>query len=196
MPRAFSYKDGSKHSHKMASKYASYEDDAENLTIGNGWEKSWLPLTKKELMIIPWMKEAIEGTDAKLFIDDCLGFDIQEVTEAGAIYLKKREGGPWDYESHLRISKNTKKPSRFLLTEYYRVKGGEWEADPNYPRSITTATVSANFGTLSDGFRVFSDGEKKYYYSKNGKERLAKRIVYDDGYYCSCCCPDYDYERY
>ena len=192
MPRAFSYKDASKHNHKMASKFESYEDDVENLTISNGWEKSWTPLTKKELMTIPWMKEAIEGTDAKLFIDDCLGFEIDEVTEAGAIHLKYHKTC-W-YESHLRILKNTKKSRRFLLMGYDRVKGGEWEADPNYPRSITTATVSANFGTLSDGFRVFTDGEKKYYYSKDGKERLAKRIVYDDGYYCSCCCPDYDYE--
>jgi hypothetical protein len=176
----------------MASKYASYKDDAENLTIGNGWEKNWTRLTKKELMTIHWMKEAIEGTDAKLFIDDCLGFDIKEVTEAGAIHLKYRE----DYwcESHLRILKNTKKSCRFLLMGYDRVKGGEWEADPNYPRSITTATVSANFGNLPDGFRVFTDGEKKYYYSKDGKERLAKRIVYDVNYWCSCCCPDYDYE--
>jgi hypothetical protein len=195
MPRTFSYKDGSKLNHKMASKYASYEDDTENLTIGNGWEKSWVPLNKNELMTIPWMKDAIEGTDAKLFIDDCLGFDIQEVTDAGAIHLKKPEGSWWNYESHLRILKNTKKSRRFLLMGYDCVKGGEWEADPNYPRSITTATVSANFGTLSDGFRVFTDGEKKYYYSKDGKERLAKRIIYDDDdYYCSCCCPDYDYE--
>jgi hypothetical protein len=194
MPRTFSYKDASKHNHKMASKYEPTNFETETLTIGNGWEKNWTRLTKKELMTIPWMKEAIEGTDAKLFIDDCLGFDIQEVTEAGAIHLKKRQGGLWDYESHLRILKNTKKARRFLLMGYYRVKGGEWEEDPNYPRSITTATVSANFGTLSDGFRVFTDGEKKYYYSKDGKERLAKRIIYDDDYYCSCCCPDYDYE--
>ena len=194
MPRTFSYTDASKHSHKMVSKYMSDEEDAEDFTIGNGWEKNWVSLDKKELMAIPWMKDAIEGTDAKLFIDDCLGFDIKEVTEAGAIHLKKREHGLWDYESHLRILKNTKKMCRFLLMGYDRVKGGEWEADPNYPCSITTATVSANFGTLSDGFRVFSDGEKKYFYSKDGKERLAKRIVYDDDYYCSCCCPDYDYE--
>lgn len=195
MPRTFSYKAASKLNYKMASKYASYEDDAENLTIGNGWEKSWAPLDKKGLMEIPWMKDAIEGTDAKLFIDDCLGFDIKEVTDAGAIHLKKREGGLWDYESHLRILKNTKKSCRFLLMGYDRLKGGEWEVDPNYPRSITTATVSANFGTLPDGFRVFTDGEKKYYYNKNGKCRLAKRIVYDDDdYYCSCCCPEYDYE--
>lgn len=192
MPRTFSYKDASKLNHKMASKYTSYQDDSENLTISNGWEKSWTPLTKKELMTIPWMKEAIEGTDAKLFIDDCLGFDIGEVTEAGAIHLKHYEHH-W-CESHLRILKNTKKSRRFLLMGYDRVKGGEWEADPNYPRSITTATVSANFGTLSDGFRVFTAGEKKYFYSKDGKERLAKPIVYDDDYCCSCCCPDYDYE--
>jgi hypothetical protein len=176
----------------MASKYASYEEDAADFTIGNGWEKNWVNLNKKELMTIPWMKDAMEGTDAKLFIDDCLGFDIKEVTEAGAILLKHREN--YWCESHLRILKNTKKQCRFLLMGYDRVKGGEWEVDPNYPRSITTATVSPNFGTLSDGFRVFTDGEKKYYYNRNGKERLAKRIVYDDGYYCSCCCPDYDYE--
>jgi hypothetical protein len=178
----------------MASKYKVSNFETEDITISNGWEKNWTRLTKMELMTIPWMKEAIKGTDAKLFIDDCLGFDIKEITEAGAIHLKKRQGGLWDYESHLRILKNTKKPSRFLLMGYDRAKGSEWEADPNYPRSITTATVSANFGSLSDGFRVFSDGEKKYFYSKDGKERLAKPIVYDDDYYCSCCCPDYDYE--
>ena len=92
MPRTFTYKDASKHNHKMASKYASYEDDAENFTIGNGWEKNWVPLAKKELMTIPWMKEAIEGTDAKLFIDDCLGFDIQEVTEAGGNPPQEEQG--------------------------------------------------------------------------------------------------------
>lgn len=192
MPRTFSYKAASKLNHKMASKYASYEDETETLFIGNGWEKSWVRLNKKELMEIPWMKDAIEGTDARLFIDDCVGFDIKEVTEAGAIHLKYRE----DYwcESYLRILKNTKKSCRLLMMAYDRVKGGEWEVDPNYPCSIRTATVSANFGTLPDGFRVFTDGEKKYYYNKDGKMRLAKRIVYDDGYYCSCCCPDYDYE--
>jgi hypothetical protein len=194
MPRTFSYKAAAKLNYKMASKYAVYENDTENFTISNGWEKDWVRLNKKELMEIPWMKDAMEGTDAQLFIDDCLGFDIKEVTDAGAIHLKKREGGLWDYESHLRILKNTKKSCRFLLMGYDRVKGGEWEVDPNYPRSITTATVSANFGTLSDGFRVFTDGEKKYYYNRHGKGRLAKRLFYDDGYYCSCCCPDYDYE--
>ncbi len=193
MPRTFSYKAAAKLNYKMASKYAAYESDTEDFTISNGWEKNWSRLNKKELMEIPWMKDAIEGTDAKLFIDDCLGFDIKEVTDAGAIHLKKNEGSLWDYESHLRILKNTKKSCRFLLMGYDRVKGGEWEVDPNYTRSITTATVSANFSTLPDGFRVFTDGEKKYYYNKNGKGRLAKRLVYDD-YYCSCCCPDYDYE--
>jgi hypothetical protein len=188
MPRTFSYKDASKLNHKMASKYASYnDDDAENLTIGNGWEKSWTSLTKKGLMDIPWMKEAIEGTDAQLFINDCLGFDIQEITEAGVIHLKKNEGS-W-CESYLHISKNTKKPRRFLLTAFDRFDGGEWKLDPNFPCTIRTATVSSNIG----GF-CFTDGEKKYYYSKDGKERLAKRIVYDLDYYCSCCCPEYDYE--
>jgi hypothetical protein len=196
MPRTFSYKDASKHSHKMASKYQPATFETETLTIGDGWEKNWVRLDKQELMEIPWMKEAIEGTDAKLFIDDCLGFDIKEITEAGAIHLKKREGGLWDFESHLRILKNTKKPCRPLLMGYDRVKGGEWELDPNYPRSITTAAVSANFGTLSNGFRVFTAGEKKYFYRNDDKARLAKRINYDDDYYCSCCCPDYDYERY
>ena len=187
MPRAFSYKDASKHSHKMASKYAASNFETETFTIGNGWEKNWVTLTKKELMTIPWMKEAIEGTDAKLFINDCLGFDIKSVTDAGVIELKSG--------NILRISKNIKKACRLDLTEYYRNVEGLWELDPNYPWSIRSATVSANFGTLSDGFRVFADGEKKYFYSKDGKERLAKPIVYDDDdYYCSCCCHDYDYE--
>ncbi len=189
MPRTFSYKDGSKYSPKMASKYSGCENATETFTIGNGWEKSWVNMTKEDLMTIPWMKEAMEGTDTKLFIDDCLGFDIQNVTDAGAIHLKHREHH-W-CESHLRILKNTKKPSRFLLMGYDRVKGGEWVLDPNYPRDIRSATVSANFGTLENGFRVFTDGEKKYLYSRDGKERLYVPPVHDE-YYCSCCCDPFD----
>jgi hypothetical protein len=219
MHRTFSYKHAAKHSPKMASKYAGCENATETFTIGNGWEKSWVRMTKKDLMTIPWMKEAMEATgttrvesgdcrrfqslvappalkhdsrlDAKLFIDDCLGFDIVSVTEAGAIHLKHREN--YWCESHLRILKNTKKPSRFLLMEYYREKGGEWLLDPNYPRHIHSATVSTNFGTLEDGFRVFTDGEKKYLYSRDGKERLYVPPVYDD-YYCSCCCNLSDFD--
>ena len=195
MPRTFSYKDGAKHSPKMAAKYSGCENAAETFTISNGWEKSWVRMTKKDLMAIPWMKEVMEATDhvsrldAKLFIDDCLGFDIESVTEAGAIHLKHRD---W-CESHLRILKNTKKPSRFLLMGYDRVKGGEWLLDPNYPRHIHSATVSANFGTLEDGFWVFSDGEKKYLYSRDGKESLYIPPVYDD-YYCPCCCDLSDFD--
>lgn len=188
MPCAFSYRHASKHSHKMASKYSFYQNDVENLTISNGWEKNWVSMTKNELMTIPWMRAAIEGTNAKLFIDDCLGFDIQGVSEAGAIYLKQRDVETG--QSHLRISKNIKTPSRFLLTEYYRPKGGVCYADPNYPREIHSATVSANFGTLSDGFRVFTDGEKKYLYTKDGEEYLACDDYDDD----SCCGYDYGYE--
>ncbi len=185
MPCTFSYKTAAKLNHKMASKYAAYENDTEDFTISNGWEKNWVRLNKMELMEIPWMKEAIEGTDAKLFINDCLGFDIKEITDAGAIHL----ASTWWSDNHLRILKNTKKPSRFLLKEYYRVKDGEWELDPNYPREIRCASVSANFGTLPDGFRVFTDGEKKYYYKKNGKRARFVCPMDDDcfGY----CCADY-----
>ncbi len=189
MSRTFSYKNGSNHSPKMASKYSVCENATETFTIGNGWEKSWANMTQKDLMSVPWMKEAMEATGAKLFINDCLGFDIQEITEAGAIHLKHRENHRC--ESHLRILKNSKKPSRFLLMAYYRVKGGEWEVDPNYPSYIHSATVSTNFGTLEDGFRVFSDGRKKYLYSRDGKERLYVPPVHDD-YYCSCCSFDLD----
>jgi hypothetical protein len=187
MHHSFSYKDASKHNHKMASKYVSYQgaDEVETFTIGNGWEKNLTPLTKKELMTIPWMKEAIEGTDAKLFINDCWGTAIKEVTDAGGIHNER--GGL------IRIAKNIKTPSRFVLIEYYRNAEGLWVPGYNPPWDIRSATVSANFGTLSDGFRVFSDGEKKYLYNKDGKERLAIPPAYDE-YYCSCCYHDYDYE--
>jgi hypothetical protein len=174
MHHTFSYKDASKHP-KMASKYASCEDaedEAEIFVIGNGWEKSWVNMTKKDLMTIPWMKEAIEGTDAKLFINDCMGFDINEITDAGAIHLKSTSV----CARHLRIMKNTDNPSRYLLVVFYLKEDGEWELDYNYPREICSATVSANFGTLSDGFRVFADGPKKYLYNKGGEERLARTL--------------------
>lgn len=186
MPRTFSYKDASKLNHKMASKYNSCYFDTETFVISNGWEKNWVNLTKVELMEIPWMKEAIEVADAKLFIDDCLGFTINSVTEAGGI--------SYNSDGLMYIAKNIKRPSRFLLRFYYRDQEGLWKPDINGDRDIRCATVSANFGTLSDGFRVFSDGEKKYFYTKDGKECLANRIVYDDGYYCSCCCPEWDYD--
>ncbi len=179
MSRSMSYQAASKHSHKMASKYSAHEGETETLTIGNGWEKNWVELRKDELMKIPWMKEAIEAKGAKLFIDDCLGFDISNVTDAGAIELKS--GGL------LRISKNSKKPSRFLLREFYRNSEGLWELDPNYPREIRSATVSTAFSG-----KCFSDGERKYLYSKDGKELLVAPPVYDE-YTCSCCCHE-DYE--
>ncbi len=188
MSRTFSYKNGCKYSPKMASKYFVCENNCPTFTIGNGWEKSWANMTQKDLMAVPWMKEAIEATDAKTFINDCLGFDIERVTEAGAIHLKHHENM---FERHLRILKNTKKPSRFLLMGYYRMKGGEWEVDPNYPCVIRCATVSTNVGTLEDGFRVYTDGPKKYLYSRDGKERLYVPPVHDD-YYCSCCHDPFD----
>jgi hypothetical protein len=168
----------------MASKYQWIE--TATFIITNGSEKNWVNLRKEELMTIPWMKEAIEAIEAKLFIDDCLGFDIKSVTDAGVIELKNG--------NILRISKNIKRACRLELTEYYRNAEGLWELDPNYPRDIHSATVSTNFGTLSDGFRVFTDGERKYLYNKEGKERLYVPPVYDDDYYCSCCSHDYDYE--
>jgi hypothetical protein len=199
MPRTFSYKDASKLNHKMASKYASCQDDEDawkSYTTQNCWrdpptltygsERAWVPLNKKELMTIPWMKEAVETKNAMLFIDDCSSYPIERVTDTGAIYLNK---GQSLYDCHLRILKNIVKPSRYLMTCFKRYDGGEWKLDNNYPCNIRTATVSSNF----DAF-CYTDGEKKYYYSKDGKERLAKRIVYDDDYYCSCCCPEYDYE--
>lgn len=170
-------------SSKMHAKYQWIE--GETFTITNGSEKNWVNLRKEELMTIPWMKEAIEGTDAKLFINDCWGTDIKEITDAGGIHNER--GGL------IRIAKNIKTPSRFVLIEYYRNEYGHWVQDYNPPWDIRSATVSTNFGYLSDGFRAFADGERKYLYNKEGKERLARKPVYDD-YYCSCCYHDYDYE--
>ncbi len=188
MHRSFTFKAASRHNHKMASKYSAYHSDDEPLEISNGWERDWVNLTKKELMTIPWIREIVEANEAievKLFIDDCLGFNIKEISEWGSIILK--DGNT------LRIAKNISTPDRYQLTQMYRGKDGLWKIDPNYPRYIRSATVSANFGTTKDGWRVFSDGEKKYMYNKEGKERLAIPPVYDE-YYCSCCCHDYDYD--
>lgn len=187
MRHTFSFKAASRHSHKMASKYSAYHSDDETFEISNGWEKDWMNLSKKDLMTIPWIKEIDEVKDAneiKLFIDNCLGFDIKEISEWGSIILKDGDT--------LRIAKNTCKPDRYQLTQMYRDKDGLWKVDSNYPRYIRSATVSANFGTMKDGWRVFYDGEKKYMYNNEGKERLAIPPVYDD-YYCSCC-HDYDWD--
>lgn len=195
MPRTFNYKDASKHNHKMASKYASYQDDEEAWksfigpkwmdpnTITNGHERAWMNLTKAELMEIPWMKEAIETPDAKLFIDDCLGFDIKDVSEGGSIRLKN--AFDWTPQRCLRIAKNTVKPSRLQLTEYYRDADGLWQIDPNYPRRIFCATVSSDFG----GF-CFSAGPNKYYYYPNGEITTTRLCPWEDGC-CGYCCSDY-----
>jgi hypothetical protein len=177
MSHTFSYKDASKHSHKMASKYSSYEEAAETFTIGNE-KNEWVNLTKKELMTIPWMKEAIEGTNVKLFVNDCWGTDIKEITDAGGIHNER--GGL------IRIAKNVATPSRFVLIEHHRNEYGQWVPDYNPPWEIRSATVSANFGYLSDGFRAFASGPKKYRYNKNGKERISLPPVVDE-YFCSCC---------
>ena len=186
MPRTFTYKDASKHNHKMASKYASYQDDeeawksytgqnwTEPFAITNGHERAWMNLTKAELMEIPWMKEVIETPEAMLFIDDCLGFDVKEVTEGGSIRLQR--GGA------LRIAKNTVKPSRLQLTAYDRNEEGVWELDPNYPRRIFCATVSSNFG----GF-CFTSGSNKYYYHKNGDITTQFLCSMDDECFGYCC---------
>ena len=186
MPRTFNYKDASKLNHKMASKYASYQDDeeawksfagqnwTEPFSITNGHERAWMNLTKAELMEIPWMKEAIETPDAKLFIDDCLGFDVKEVTQGGSIRLKNG--------SALRIARNIVKPSRLQLTEYRRNEDDVWELDPNYPRHIFCATVSSNFG----GF-CFTSGPNKYYYHKNGDITTQFLCVFDDDCFGYCC---------
>lgn len=181
------FKVASKHSHKMASRYNHHliEDDAETFTITNGWEKEWTNLTKAQLLEIPWMKEAIEGAKGyKLFIDDCLGFDIKEIDESGVIRLVC--GGT------LRIARNTVKPCRLQLTKFYRNEEGIWETDPNYPRHIHCATVSANYTRSGPG--CFTDGPKKYYYEKNGT--LSKYQVcfcYEDNEDGYCYCYDSDY---
>jgi hypothetical protein len=204
MPRTFNYKDASKHNHKMASKYASYQDDeeawksytgqnwTEPFSITNGHERAWMNLTKAELMTIPWMKEAIETPDAKLFIDDCLGFDIKDVSEGGSIRLKN--AFDWTPQRCLRIAKNTVKPSRLQLTEYYRDDDGLWQTDPNYPRRIFCATVSKNFG----GF-CFSEGPNKYYYHPNGEITTEFLCYLDDKCFGYCCfdeCGGYGFDDY
>lgn len=186
MPRIFNYKNASRLNYKMAAKYTSYQDDVEAWksfigpkwmdpnTITNGHERAWMNLTKAELMEIPWMKEAIETPDAKLFIDDCLGYAIKEVTEGGSIRLKDN--------SVLRISRNTVKPSRLQLTAYDRNEEGLWELDPNYPRRIFCATVSSNFG----GF-CFTSGPNKYYYYPNGDITTTRLCYLDDKCFGYCC---------
>lgn len=186
MPRTFNYKEASKHNHKMASKYASYQDDeevwksftgqnwTEPLSITNDDERAWMNLTKAELMEIPWMKEAIETPDAKLFIDNCLGFDVKEVTQGGSIRLKNGNA--------LRIAKNIIKPCRLQLTAYDRNEEGVWELDLNFPRHIFCATVSSNFGGL-----CFTSGPNKYYYHKDGRITTDFLCPLDDDCFGYCC---------
>ncbi len=185
MPRTFSYKDGSIHNHKMAQKfmYNTYDEDTytqDSFKITNGSERAWKKLNKIELMEIPWMKEVINSKGAKLFIDDCLGFNIKEVDDDGCIYLTTN--------GMLQIHKNSIKPSRFELIEFYRNEENIWT--PDYPRDIRCATVSTNFGTLSDGFRVFTDGPKKYYYKKDGTP--ANFVCpFEENCFGYCCSDDY-----
>ena len=183
MPRTFSYKDGSRYNHKMAHKfmYHKYNEDIDmqqSFKITNGAERAWKKLNKIELMEIPWMKEVINSKGAKLFINDCLGFDIKEVDDDGCIYLTTK--------SMLQIHKNSVTHSRFRLIEFYRNEENIWA--PYNLHDIRCATVSTNFGTLSDGFRVFVDGPKKYYYEKDGTP--ANFVCCMEDYCVGYCCSD------
>jgi hypothetical protein len=162
----------------MASKSTTDFIQEETFVISNGWEKNWANLNKAELAEIPWMKEAIDAHDSNLFIDDCLGFHIESITEAGAIH--HRSG------YHIRISKNTQKPSRFLLTEFYQNEEGRWIS--THLREIRCATVSANFGTLSCGFRAFAHGPKVYYYKQDGT--LVDYMCPHEKEWCYLCSTD------
>jgi hypothetical protein len=137
---------------------SSHMIDTQTFVISNGSEKNWINLTKHELLTIPWIKEAVNTPNSKFVINDCLGFEIKEITDAGAIHLAL------DYRL-LRISKNISNPVQLRLTEMYLTPEGVWEVTPDGPQDIHSAYTTTIFGTLHDGFRMFVKEGKKYNYN-------------------------------
>lgn len=147
--------------------------DTETFTITNS---SWVQLEKKDLVELPWIREILESKGAKLFLNDCLGFTVEEITEGGGIICSNN--------IRLYIKKNITRPARFEIYQMYTNPDGIVESDHVNINDIRKVTVSRCYGDLPDGFRVFRDGPNKYYYDKNGKVST----YHIDDYYS-----DYDY---
>jgi hypothetical protein len=131
--------------------------DTETHAIHNGVFKH---LTKSELLAFPWIVEALATPGAKLFVNNCLGYEVHSINEGGAIMGADPTASP------LYIARYTadKRPSRIYLLETTRDKDGFVEPDPLNSVLIRKVTVSTNY-SKADGPRVFGDGANVYYMS-------------------------------
>ena len=135
--------------------------DTETHAIHNGVFKR---LTKAELLAFPWILEALATPDAKLFINNCLGYEVHSINEGGALLSSDPTAPP------LYIARYTadKRPSRIHLLEMTRGKDGFVEPEPLNVVQIRKVTVSTNY-SRADGPRSFGDGANVYY--MNGVKR-------------------------
>ena len=126
----------------------------------------WENLTKAELLQFPWILEALSNPGSLLFFNGCIGFVIEHITDAGAIYYKSDffEENPAPFY----ISKNITRPVRLLLKETIRDPEGYISSEPLNTHDIRSVTVSYKRGTLPNGFRLAVQGPNVYHYNKNG----------------------------
>lgn len=125
----------------------------ETYTIHNG---SWVPMTRCELMDLPWFHEAAK-TGELLLINSCIGFQIGEIQEGGS-FLDTRTKKP------LYIMKNTKRRTRLRLNELVR-DGDEWKVLNT--SEIYRAQLASD--ELVNGFRCAITTGKRYCYDETGE---------------------------
>ena len=131
--------------------------DTETHAIHNGVFKR---LTKAELLAFPWIVEALATPAAKLFINNCLGYEVHSINEGGALLSSDPVASP------LYIARYTadKRPSRIYLLEMRRDNDGFVEPEPLNVAQIRKVTVSTNY-SKADGPRSFGDGPNVYHMS-------------------------------
>ena len=128
----------------------------EDFVIGNN---AWAVMPKRELLELPWIKDA-EGDATKLvLINSCLGFHVGTIQDGGSI-LDPRAKRPF------YILKNVKNPSRFRIKEMHYDETVQSYIQTNLT-DVYSATVTTDFET-GTGPRVCSVTSTVYRYDKNG----------------------------
>lgn len=108
--------------------------DHETFTISRS---IWVPLNKKELMELPWIREVIANPGARLLINYCRIFTLVRISEGGGIICVERE-------APLYILKNSTRPARLRLDEMYHDEEGFVKAEPLNSSEIYWASISHN----------------------------------------------------
>jgi len=123
------------------------EDDEQ--VIGSG---GWVDLSKKELLEFPWIKEPYNNKNCLMDINDCHGFDILGITDAGAILTSTRR---------IYIRRNMRKPSRLVLVSlsFY---DGKWQ-------EIEKNTIYTAYTHLMNPEGYWIGGRVKYFFDDAGK---------------------------